>query len=106
MITVNVRYYNMLRHRTGVEREAIALPQGTRLHAALERLADRHGPHLRDMLFTPQGEVASHLVIFCNRKLVTQGQHDPSTALRQSSGLGLSLADGDELMLFPAISGG
>ena len=94
MITVSVRYYNMLRHRTGVERETIALPSGTVLRAALECLADRHGPHLREMLFAPEGSVVSHLVIFRNRKLVLQDQHH------------LSLADGDELMLFPAISGG
>ena len=94
MIAVSVRYYNMLRRRTGVEQETITLTEGTSIRAALERLANRHGPHLREMLFVPEGSVASHLVIFRNRKLVPQGQHH------------LLLADGDELMLFSAIAGG
>ena len=94
MIAISVRYHNILRRRAGVEQETIALPEGTSLRAALECLAGRHGPHLREMLFTPDGEVVSHLVVFRNRKLVPQGQRQ------------LPLADGDELLLFPAISGG
>jgi molybdopterin converting factor small subunit len=49
---------------------------------------------LREALFSPDGSVVSHLVIFRNRKLVPQDGHH------------LLLADGDELMLFPAIAGG
>jgi MoaD family protein len=94
MIAVSVRYHNMLRRRTGVEQETITLPEGTALRTALERLADRHGSHLREMLFAPEGDVASHLVIFRNRKLMAHDQHDEP------------LSDGDELMLFPAIAGG
>ena len=94
MITVSVRYHNMLRRRAGVEQETIVLPDGTLLRRALEHLADRHGKRLQEMLFSPDGSVVSHLVIFRNRKLVSQDQHH------------LLLADGDELMLFPAIAGG
>ena len=94
LIAVSVTYHNMLRYRAGVEQETIALTEGTSLRAALEHLADRHGPRLREMLFAPEGSVASHLVIFRNRKLVPQDEHH------------LPLADGDELKLFPAIAGG
>lgn len=94
MIEVSIRYYNMLRRSTGVDWEPVTLPQGASIRAALEYLAERHGPDLAQMLFAPGGSVASHLVIFRNRKLVPQDQHH------------LLLADGDELMLFPAISGG
>jgi molybdopterin converting factor small subunit len=94
MISVSVRYHNMLRRRAGVEQETIVLPEGTLLHRALEHLADRHGKRLREALFSPDGSVVSHLVIFRNRKLVPQDGHH------------LLLADGDELMLFPAIAGG
>jgi molybdopterin converting factor small subunit len=94
MIAVSVRYHNMLRRRIGVEQETIALAKGTSIRTTLEYLADRHGPHLREMFFAPEGSVASHLVIFRNRKLVPQDQHH------------LLLADGDELVLFPAIAGG
>ena len=93
-ITVSVRYYNIFRLRLGIERETIALAEGTSLRAALERVAERHGSVLREMLFAPDGSVASHLVVFRNRKLVPQ------------DGLHLPLADGDELMLFPAVAGG
>lgn len=94
MITVSVRYHNILRRRTGVEQETIALTEGTSIRAVLEHLANRHGPHLREMLLAPEGSVASHLVIFHNQKLTSQDQCH------------LLLTDGDELMLFPAIAGG
>jgi molybdopterin converting factor small subunit len=93
-IAVGVRYYNVFRLRIGIERETIVLPEGTSLRSALERLAERHGSVLRQMLFAPDGRVASHLVVFRNRKLVP---HDERHA---------PLADGDELMLFPAVAGG
>jgi molybdopterin converting factor small subunit len=94
MIAVSVRYYNIIRLRVGIERETLRLAEGTSLRAALERLAERHGSPLREILFAPDGSVAPHLVVFRNRKLVPQdGRHLP-------------LADGDELMLFPAVAGG
>jgi molybdopterin converting factor small subunit len=93
-IAVSVRYHNMLRRRVGIEQETITVADGTLLHNVLEILADRHGPRLREMLFSPEGSIVSHLVIFRNRKLVPQDQYQ------------LVLGDGDELMLFPAIAGG
>jgi len=102
MIAVEVRYYNMLRHQTGAQRESVALPPGTALRAALEHLVTLHGPRLREMLFTRGGELSPHLVIFHNQRLV---RHDHGRS-SGDPGPGLALADGDELMLFPAISGG
>lgn len=93
-IAVSVRYHNMLRRRVGIEQETVTMVEGTLLRAVLEALADRHGPRLRDMLFSSEGSIVSHLVIFRNRKLVPQDQYQ------------LVLRDGDELMLFPAIAGG
>ena len=93
-MTIRVRYYNMLRRRTGVEREEIELPAGSPLRAALDQMVARHGPRLGEMVLTRDGGVASHLVVFRERKLVPHDQFH------------MSLADGDELMLFPAISGG
>jgi molybdopterin converting factor small subunit len=94
MISVHISYHNMLRRQTGVERETIQLPAEASLCGALERVADRYGTHLREMLFAPDGTVASHLVVFHNGQLARQ---DART---------VQLVDGDELMLFPAISGG
>ena len=94
MIAISVRYYNLLRRGAGIERETIILPRETSLRAVLEHLADCHRPNLREMLSAPEGGVPSHLIIFCNRRLMRPDQYH------------LSLCDGDELMLFPAVSGG
>ncbi len=88
MISVTVRYHNLLLRIAGVAGETISL------HDALERLEQRHEPPLREMLFEPEGDISPHLAIFCNRRLVRPDQHDAP------------LADGDELMLFPAVAGG
>jgi molybdopterin converting factor small subunit len=93
-ISVRVRYHNMLRHHARVGQETLALPEGTPLHAALDDLAARHGPSLRRMLFAADGAISSHLVIFVNGQLLSRERPD------------VTLADGDELLLFPAISGG
>jgi molybdopterin converting factor small subunit len=94
MIRVRISYHNILRRQTGVEGETVHLPGGTSLYAALQHLAGHYGPHLREMLFAPDGTVATHLVVFHNGQLARQ---DART---------VQLVDGDELMLFPAISGG
>jgi len=94
MINVHIIYHNMLRRRTGVERETIELPAGASLYGTLENVAARYGSHLREMLFAPDGTVANHLVVFRNGQLARE---DART---------VQLVDGDELMLFPAISGG
>jgi molybdopterin converting factor small subunit len=94
MISVSVRYHNMLKRRAGIRGETLSLPDGSQIGDALWEMAERHGPKLREMLFTHDGEVAPHLVVFCNSKLVPRNRAE------------FALADGDELMLFPATSGG
>ncbi len=93
-IAVHVRYHNILRNRAGVDQETVTLPAGASIRAVLEHLADRHGPVLRETFFTPAGDIVSYLVIFRNRQLVGPDEHRSP------------LADGDELLLFPAVSGG
>jgi molybdopterin converting factor small subunit len=94
MITVTVRYYNMLRRHTGLAYERLELPAGTEVVVAIRHLADRHGPAFAEMLLSPSGELASHLVVFVNQQHVSPGGPAPT------------LAAGDEVKLFPAISGG
>ena len=94
MITVTVHYYNMLRRHSGLAYEHLELPEGTDVSSAIRRLADRHGPGFAEMLLSPSGGLASHLVVFVNQQLVSPGRYAHS------------LGDGDELKLFPAISGG
>jgi MoaD family protein len=94
MIAVTVRYYNMLRLHTGLKSERVELPEGTEVADALRLLAERHGAAFAGMLLSADGEPASHLVVFVNQQLVVAGGPAPS------------LANGDEVKLFPAISGG
>jgi molybdopterin converting factor small subunit len=94
MITVTVRYHNILRNRAGLEQESLDLPQDTEARDAIHRLAERHGPGLAAMLLSPEGGLSSYLVVFLNGQLVfPEKKRQP-------------LADGDELKLFPTISGG
>lgn len=93
-MTIHVRYHNILQRAAGTEHETIELPAGASIAEAVKHVANHHGMPLREMLLGPEGNVASYLVIFHNGQLVEQ-KH-----------LQLSLADGDELMLFLAISGG
>jgi MoaD family protein len=94
MITVTVHYYNMLRRLTGLPREQVELPEGVDVAAALRSLVARYGPAFAELLFSPSGELASHLVVFVNGQLAAPGAASPY------------LADGDEVKLLPAISGG
>jgi molybdopterin converting factor small subunit len=93
-ITVTVRYYNMLRLHAGLASEGLELPEGTEVAEAIRLLVDRHGAGFAEMLLSPSGEMASHLVVFVNETLVHPGGPVPA------------LVDGDEVKLFPAISGG
>lgn len=94
MICVDVRYHNVLRHAAGSEQQTVTLPQDTSLLTFLEYLAKHQGPGLREFLLTPEGTIAPGLVIFHNGRLLHRDEPD------------LVLADGDELKLFPMISGG
>jgi MoaD family protein len=93
-IVVNVRYHNILRRAAGVEVREISLPGGVSVRDALEALSADADEALRSLLFTSEGDVVSYLVVFRNQKLVPHDRFDTR------------LADGDELKLFPAVSGG
>lgn len=93
-IVVTLQYYNILRRAAGFEKEQMCLTSGSSIRDALDQLPTRSNAALRDLLFNSDGEIVSHLVVFRNRKLVTQDKFDTE------------LADGDELKLFPAVSGG
>jgi molybdopterin converting factor small subunit len=94
MITIQIKYHNVLRKMAALAEDAVEVPAGATSRAVLEHLAQERGAPLRDALLAPDGAIASHLVVFRNRKLMRPEQHDDP------------LADGDELMLFPAIAGG
>jgi molybdopterin converting factor small subunit len=93
-IGVTIRYHNIFRHAAGSDAEHLHLPAGSTVGDALHQLCTIRCGALGNLLLTAEGDIASHVVVFRNRKLVTHDQFDAT------------LADGDELKLFPAISGG
>jgi sulfur carrier protein ThiS len=94
MITVTLQYHNIFRRAAGLGDEEIRLPSGSSVRDVLTQLSTNRDAALRNLLFTAEGDVASHVVVFRNKKLVTHDQFHTE------------LVDGDELKLFPAISGG
>ena len=92
-IDVTIQYHNILRRGAGINAEQVRLPAGSSVAEALQQLAATRTT-LRSLLFTGEGDVASHVVVFRNSKIVMHDQFD------------VQLADGDELKLFPAVSGG
>ena len=93
-IDISVRYHNLLRRAAGTDAQELSLPRGSSVADALDALAAISSSALVSLLFTADGSVVPYLVLFRNQKLVTHDQ------------FGIELEDGDELQLFPAVSGG
>ena len=69
-------------------------PSGGALQDALEALFAAH-PGIRDRVLTEQGEIRQHVNVFVEK-----------TDARLTGGLATPLADGVEISIIPAISGG
>ena len=69
-------------------------PSGGALQDALEALFAAH-PTLRDRILTERGEIREHVNVFVGK-----------TEARRTGGLATPLADGIEIWIIPAISGG
>ena len=67
---------------------------GGTLHDALDALFAAH-PGVRDRILTEQGEVREHVNVFVGQTLA-----------RTADGLATPLAEGAEISIIPAISGG
>lgn len=92
-IVVTIQYHNIFRRGARLNEERVRLPAESSVADAVHQLSTAHAP-LRSLLLTAEGQIASHVVVFRNHKLVTHDQFDTT------------LDDGDELKLFPAVSGG
>jgi molybdopterin converting factor small subunit len=77
----------------GLSRVAVKTSGGT-LGDALDALFAAH-PGIRDRILTEQGEVREHVNLFVGQTLA-----------RTAGGLASTLADGAEISIIPAISGG
>jgi len=92
-LTVRVRYFNVLANYAGMKRAEVTVPTGTTVREFLAHLTETNPEAFRRALVR-DGELTSYLRVFRNESLVAAAAVDAA------------LADGDELMLFPAIAGG
>ncbi|MEW5717990.1 MAG: MoaD/ThiS family protein [Chloroflexota bacterium] len=92
-VVVRVRYFNVLADYAGTKRAEVVVPTGTTLRVFLNHLIEINPEPFRRAL--SRGEVfSSYLRIFRNERVVATADFDSP------------LADGDEVMLFPAVAGG
>ena len=93
---MTVRFWipSPLRSMTGGRSSVDIETSGCTLRDALHALFAVH-PGIRDRILTEQGEVREHVNLFIGQALA-----------RRSGGLATPLADGVEISIIPAISGG
>jgi MoaD family protein len=87
-----VRIPPVLRPSVGGEREVTA--QGSNVGEVLNALAEAH-PETRNQLFGPDGDLNRYVNVYVNDEDV-----------RVLDGLGTQVADGDTLVILPAMAGG
>ncbi|MEX2141956.1 MAG: ubiquitin-like small modifier protein 1 [Pirellulales bacterium] len=91
---VSFRIPGPLRSMTGGRGHVEVETSGGTLRDALEALFAAY-PVIRDRVFTEQGEIREHVNVFVG-----------NTAARWADGLATPVADGVEISIIPAISGG
>lgn len=94
MKRVTVRYYNIIRDLAGRQEQDLEVPDECTVSQILDILAEQHAPPMRRLLITKAGVRSPYLSLFLND--VRVAATDAATPL----------ADGDVLMLLPAIAGG
>ena len=93
-MTVNFWIPGPLKSLTGGRSHVDVETSGSTLHDALEALFVAH-PGIRDRVLTEQGEVREHVNVFVGK-----------SEARATGGLATPLANGVEISILPAISGG
>ncbi len=92
MAQVKVRFSSALKTPTG---ETQSVASGATAHDALAFLCGKYGDNFRKKVFDVDGNLHGHVAVYKNGE-----------DLRFSSGLGEAIAEGDELLILPAVSGG
>jgi molybdopterin synthase sulfur carrier subunit len=90
---ITVRAFARFREVVG-DVTVLDLPEGSGLSGLLAALASR-SDESRDLLFDDKGEIREHVIFMVNRKRVTR-----------SSLEGIILAEGDEVAIYPPVTGG
>jgi molybdopterin converting factor small subunit len=93
-MTVHFWIPGPLRSLTGGRSHVDVEPSGSSLQDALAALFAAH-PGIRDRVLTEQGEIRQHVNVFVGKN-----------ETRSTGGLATPLADGMEISILPAISGG
>jgi molybdopterin converting factor small subunit len=93
VITVRVRYVGILAAYAGGKQHDVDLPEGATVDQLLLRLAEAGSESLRSILL-PEGKLGSLVRIVRNHAQI------------EGPGMGLPLADGDELLILTHIAGG
>lgn len=92
-IIVRVRYFNVLADYAGAKQAEVRVPAGMTVRGLLEHLTATNPEPFRRAVADGDA-LNSYLRVFHNDKLVAREMFDAH------------LADGDEVLLFPAIAGG
>jgi molybdopterin converting factor small subunit len=93
-MTVDFWIPGPLRSMTGGRSHVEVETSGSTLQDALEALFVAH-PGIRDRVLTERGEIREHVNVFVGK-----------CEARSTGGLAVALADGMEISIIPAISGG
>ncbi len=93
-MTVSFWIPGALRSMTGGRSHVDVETSGGTLQDALEALFAAH-PAIRNRILTERGEIREHVNVFVGK-----------SEARSTGGLAMSLADGMEISIIPAISGG
>ena len=93
-MTVTFSIPPALRSMTGAPSRVEVETSGGTLGEAFEALFSAHSA-IRDRVLTEQGEIREHVNVFIG-----------NTAARFAGGLAMPIADGMEISIIPAISGG
>jgi len=90
---VTFKYFAQVRQATGTESEQLVLDDGADMAAALSAAAGRHGEAFKKLVLDEFGVVRPSMLVLVN------GVPAPRGGQRK-------LADGDEVTLLSAVSGG
>lgn len=93
-MSLTVRIPSALRRHAGGAASVAVDEPGPTVATALDALFEIH-PGLRDRLLTEQRNVRPHVALFVGPE-----------SIRHAGGLETPLADGEELTILPAVSGG
>ncbi|MCL5773369.1 MAG: MoaD/ThiS family protein [Firmicutes bacterium] len=90
---VSIKLYSFIKDAAGVSKESIEINEGTTLAGLLDFLVSRYGRKFKEAILK-EGRLNPHIKIFCSEKLINKND------------LSLMLEEGNEILMFPPVSGG